>query len=334
MSSEASATTQAIRVDAFGGPEALSWQTVPLPAPGPNEVCIQHTAVGVNFIDTYHRSGLYPLSLPTGLGGEAAGIIEALGADTEGWQVGQRVAYLGRQPTDAYSERRNVPADWLVPLPDAIDDDTGASVLLKGLTAWFLLHECHSVAPGDQLLVHAASGGVGQLLTQWAAALGAEVIGIVGSDAKAALAAENGCHHVLRSDPATQAASVRELTGGEGVRVVYDSVGKDTFFASLDCLAPRGLMVTYGNASGAVPPVAPLELAQRGSLVLTRPVLFDFIADPVVRRDAVALLFARIADGTLRVKIGQRFPLAEAAEAHRALESRATIGATVLVPGD
>ncbi|MEO1117139.1 MAG: quinone oxidoreductase [Pseudomonadota bacterium] len=332
MAGDATETTHAIRVDAFGGPEALDWRAVPLPPPGPGEVRVRHTAIGINFIDTYHRSGLYPLTLPTGLGGEAAGVVEALGPEVSAWQIGQRVAYLGRQPTDAYSERRNVPAEWLVPLPDAIDDDTGASVLLKGLTAWFLLHECHAVAPGDVILVHAASGGVGQLVTQWAASLGAEVIGIVSSDEKAALAEKNGCHHVLRADPATQAEQVRALTGGAGVRVVYDSVGKDTFFASLDCLAPRGLMVTYGNASGAVPPVAPLELAQRGSLVLTRPVLFDFIADPEVRRAAVALLFERIADGTLSVRVGQRFALADAADAHRALESRATIGATVLVP--
>lgn len=327
-------TTHAIRVDTFGGPEAMSWREVTLPAPAPGEVRLRHTAVGVNFIDTYHRSGLYPLELPTGLGGEAAAVVEAVGEGVSDWSVGQRVAYLGRAPTDAYSERRNVPADWLVPLPDDIDDATGASVLLKGLTAWFLLYECHRAKAGDRLLVHAASGGVGQLLTQWAASLGAEVIGVVGSEEKAALAARNGCRHVLLADPETQAARVRELTGGEGVRVAYDSVGKDTFFASLDCLAPRGLMVTYGNASGPAPAVAPLELAKRGSLVLTRPVLFDFIADPGARRAAVALLFERIADGTLSVLVGQKFALAEAADAHRALESRATVGATVLVPGD
>lgn len=332
MSQHGDTVTQAIRVHEFGGADQLRLETVALPTPGPGEVRLRHTAIGVNFIDTYHRSGLYPLSLPSGLGSEAAGVVEAIGPGVEGIDIDQRVVYTGRGPADGYSERRNVPADWLLPVPEDISDELAAAVLLKGLTAWFLLHHSYAVKSGDWLLMYAASGGVGQLATQWASALGANVIGVVGNNEKAALARDNGCRHVLQSAPGELAPRVRELTDGEGVRAVYDSVGKDTFFDSLDSLARHGVMVSYGNASGPAPALAPLELARRGSLYLTRPVLFDFIAERQTRLDACELLFARIADGTLNVTIGQRFALADAARAHNALESRATLGATVLIP--
>ncbi len=325
-------TSRAIRVHAFGGPEAMRLESVVVPAPGDGEVRVRHTAIGVNFIDTYHRSGLYPLSLPTGLGSEAAGVVDAVGSGVEGFAPGQRVVYTGRGPADGYSEMRNLPADWLLPIPDHVSDEIAAAALLKGLTAWFLLHRSYVVQSGDWVLIHAASGGVGQIATQWASALGANVIAVVGNNEKAILASQNGARHVLQSAPGELAPRVRELTEGKGVRVVYDSVGKDTMFDSLDCLAPHGFMVSYGNASGPAPAVAPLELAKRGSLYLTRPVLFDFIPTPEARLAASDLLFSKIADGTLRVAVNQRFKLADAAKAHEALESRATIGATILVP--
>lgn len=322
---------QAIRVHRFGPPEVLTLEHVDVGEPGPGQARVEHTAIGLNMIDTYCRSGLYPLELPSGLGGEAAGIVRAVGAGVEHVGPGDRVAYAAPAPFDAYSEARLVDARWLVGLPDAIDDTTAAAVMLKGLTAWFLLHRSYRAARGDRLLVHAAAGGVGSLLTQWAAALGARVIGVVGSEAKRALALGYGAEHVvLASEPV--AGRVHEITGGRGVAAVYDSVGRDTFTTSLDCLQRHGVMVSYGNASGPVEPFSPLELMRRGSLYVTRPMLFDFIDDPGELAAASSLLFKRIADGSIAVDVRQRFALAEAADAHRALEARRTTGASVLLP--
>jgi NADPH2:quinone reductase len=322
--------TQAIRAHRFGGPEVLQWEAVELPAPAPGEVTIRQTAVGLNFIDTYHRSGLYPLALPAGIGTEAAGVVELLGAGVGGIAVGDRVAYAGLPP-GAYAERRNWPAERLVTLPDTISDDVAASVMLKGLTAWYLLRRSYRVQPGSTVLLYAAAGGTGTLLSQWAADLGARVIGVVGSAAKAELAHAHGCWAtVLLGDP-DFVAKVRELSGG-GVDVVYDSVGRDTFFKSLDCLHKHGTMVTFGNASGPVEPFSPMELAKRGSLHLTRPLLFDFIATRADLEAGTGELFGLIMRGAVRIAIGQSYPLRDAARAHQDLESRRTTGATILRP--
>lgn len=323
--------TRAIRLSRFGGPEVLGLEHVEVGVPGAGQVRVEHTAIGLNMIDTYCRSGLYPLELPGGLGGEAAGVVRAVGPDVAGLAPGDRVAYAAPAPFDAYAEARLIDARWLVRLPDAIDDTTAAAVMLKGLTSWFLLHRSYRAAAGDWLLVHAGAGGVGSLLTQWAAALGARVIGIVGSEAKRSLALGYGAAHVLlASEPVPE--RVRELTGGAGVAAVYDSVGRDTFTASLDCLRRHGVMVSYGNSSGPVEPFAPLELMRRGSLYVTRPVLFDFIDARAELEAASALLFERIIDGSIAVDVRQRFALADAADAHRALEARRTTGASVLLP--
>lgn len=324
-------TAKAIRIDEFGGPEVLKWQDVSVGDPGPGEVRLRHTAVGLNFIDTYHRSGLYPLELPSGLGSEAAGVIEAVGEGVEGLTPGQRVAYTGRPP-DAYSEARLIGADLLVPLPEGIDDEVAAAAMLKGLTAWYLLTRSYPVQPGDVVLLHAAAGGVGLIAVQWAKHLGATVIGTVSTDAKAELARAHGCDHVVMAGEPELAAAVRGLTGGEGVAAVYDSVGRDTFYASLDSLRPHGVMVSFGNASGPVEPFAPLELAKRGSLYVTRPVLFDFISTRRALLDAAGELFGVIAGGAVKVEINQRYPLADAARAHRDLEARQTTGSTILLP--
>lgn len=323
--------TYAIRFHATGGPEVLRWEEVPVPAPGPGEALVRHTAVGLNFIDTYHRSGLYPLPLPSGLGLEAAGVVEEVGEGVREVTVGQRVAYAGGPP-GAYSQRRVMPAHRLVPLPDTIDDVTAAAVMVKGLTAWFLLRRTYRVQAGETILFHAAAGGVGLLACQWAASLGATVIGTVGSEAKVELARRHGCHHVVVLDRDDVPRRVRELTQGRGVPVVYDSVGRSTWEASLDCLTPRGLMVSFGNASGPVPPFSPLVLAEKGSLYLTRPTLMTYTA---ARADLLAgaeELFAALAGGLLRVHLHGTYPLAEAAIAHRELEGRRTVGSTVLLP--
>ncbi len=323
-----STVTQAIRVHHFGGPEVLQWEAVELPGPAPGEVTIRQTAVGLNFIDTYHRSGLYPLALPAGIGTEAAGVVEVLGAGAGGIAVGDRVAYAGLPP-GAYAERRNWPAERLVKLPATISDDVAASVMLKGLTAWYLLRRSYRVQPGDTVLLHAAAGGTGTLLSQWAAALGATVIGVAGTAAKAELARAQGCAETVLADDPDFVQKVRDLSGG-GVAVVYDSVGRDTFFKSLDCLRKHGTMVTFGNASGPVEPFSPMELAKRGSLHLTRPSLFDFIATRADLEAGTGELFGLIARGAVRIAIGQRYPLCDAARAHRDLEDRRTTGATVL----
>ncbi len=323
--------THAIRIEKFGGPEVLRYAETDLPGPGPGEARIRHSAIGLNFIDTYQRSGLYPVPLPSGLGSEAAGVVEAVGEGVHEVRPGERVAYTGA-PLGAYAVRRNYPAARLVPLPDDIDDVVAAAALLKGLTAWYLLFKSYAVRPGDTVLLHAAAGGVGSILSQWAQALGANVIGIVSTAEKAALARTQGCTQVLMAGDADIPGQVRSLTDGAGVAAVYDSVGRDTFFQSLDCLKPHGVMVSFGNASGPVEPFAPAELAKRHSLYVTRPILFDFIETRGKLLAASGELFTRLADGSLRVQVGQRYALADAAAAHRDLEGRRTTGSTVLLP--
>lgn len=326
--------THAIRFSAHGGPEVLRWETVDLPDPGPGELRIRHQAIGVNFIDTYHRTGLYPVALPSGLGQEGAGVVEAVGPGVTEFRPGDRVAYCGGalSPVGTYSEVRNFPAERAVRLPDDISFETAAAVMLKGLTAQFLVRRTHRVQPGDTVLIHAAAGGVGLLLVQWAKRLGATVIATAGNDEKAELVRAHGADHVIVYTRENFTERTRALTNGCGVDVVYDSVGRATFLGSLDSLRPLGLMVSFGNASGKVEPFDIGLLAQKGSLFLTRPTLFTYIAR---REDLLAMaeeLFAAIRQGWLDVKIGQRFPLSQAAEAHRALESRRTIGATLLLP--
>ena len=322
---------KAIRLHETGGPEVLQFEDLDPGAPGPGEVQLRHTAIGLNYIDVYDRTGLYPMPLPAGLGREAAGVITAVGRRVRGLRVGDRVAYAHSQP-GSYCELRNLPAERIVKLPRAISDEQAAVLMLKGLTAHYLLRRTVRVQRGDWLLVHAAAGGVGLILCQWARALGARVIGVVGSEAKVAIARRNGCRHVLVMGRDPIAAGVKRITRGAGVRVVYDSVGKDTFMESLDCIAPLGTMVTYGNASGPPPAISPLELARRGSLFLTRPSLFAYIA----RRDdldaAARETFRIVSSGKVRITIGQRYALADAAAAHRDLEARRTVGATVLLP--
>lgn len=322
---------KAIRFYEHGGPEVLKVEALEPSRPEPGEAQVRHTAIGLNYIDVYDRTGLYPGELPSGLGREAAGVITALGRRVRGFKVGDRVAYVHSRP-GAYCEIRNVPADRLVKVPRGISDEEAAALMLKGLTAQFLLRRTYRVARGEAILVHAAAGGVGLLLCQWAKALGAKVIGVVGSDAKAELARRNGCKHVLVLGREPLAAEVRKLTKGEGVAVVYDSVGKDTFTDSLDCLRPLGMMVTYGNASGPPPAVSPLELSKRGSLFLTRPTLFNYIATRQSLDAAARELFAVVKSRAVRVRIGQRYALTDAAEAHRDLEGRRTTGSTVLIP--
>ena len=320
----------AIRLHEFGGPEVLKWEEVEVPDPGQGEAQIRHTAVGLNFIDTYHRTGLYPVDLPSGLGSEAAGVVDSVGPGVTEVGVGDRVVYTGR-PADSYSEIRNFAASQLIPVPDELSDEVAAAVLLKGLTAWYLLRRSYRVQKGDSVLLYAAAGGVGSLASQWANHLGVTVIGVVSTDEKAELATTQGCKHIVMAD-ADIPATVRKLTDGEGVAAVYDSVGRDTFMASLDCLRPHGTMVTFGNASGPVDPVAPAELAKRGSLYLTRPILFDFVSTRDKLLHACSELFEVIANGAVKVRIGQTYSLKDAAQAHRDLEARKTTGSTVLLP--
>ena len=323
--------THAIRIDRFGGPEVMRFVEVELPEPATGEARIRHTVIGLNFIDTYHRTGLYPLPLPAGLGSEAAGVVEAVGTGVTEGKPGDRVGYTGR-PADSYSERRNFPAAQLVPIPDGVSDEQAAAALLKGLTAWYLLRRSYPVQRGETVLLHAAAGGVGSLASQWAKHLGAAVIGIVSTDRKAQLARSQGCDHIVMAGDPDVAGAVRRITNGAGVAVVYDSVGRDTFFSSLDCLRPHGVMVSYGNASGPVAPFALSELASRHSLYVTRPVLFDFIDTRDRLLAACRELFGVIADGTVKVSVNQRYALKDAVQAHRDLEGRKTTGSTVLLP--
>ena len=322
---------KAIRIYAHGGPEVMSWEEVDPGAPGPGEVLLRHTAIGLNFIDVYDRTGLYPTTLPSGLGREAAAVVVAVGRKVRGFKVGDRVAYTFPSP-GAYAEMRVCPADRLVRIPNGISDSQAAAIMLKGLTAHYLLRRTHRVKRGDSVLFHAAAGGVGLLACQWARHLGAKVIGVVSSEEKAKLATRHGCNHVIVSSREDIVTTVKSLTRGAGVEVVYDSVGKDTFFGSLDCLKPLGLMVTYGNASGPVPPLAPLELSRRGSLFLTRPTLFHYIATRAALESAARELFSVVRRGIVKVRIGQSYPLQDVATAHRDLEARRTIGSTVLTP--
>jgi len=320
----------AIRLREHGGPEVLRWEQVEVAAPTAHEALLRQTAVGVNFADVYLRTGLYPQALPSGMGSEAAGVVEAVGKKVRGIKAGDRVVYT--YPTaGAYAERRVLPAERLLKIPAGVGDEQAAAVMLKGLTSWFLLRETHKVERGEVLLIQAAAGGVGLILSQWARALGARVIGTVGSDDKAKLARRNGCHQVLIGYHDLP-ARVRKLNHGQGVDVVYDGVGNDTLFASLDCLRPRGIMVGYGNASGAAPPFSPLELVKRGSLFFTRAASGDYLGDAEARRAGARALFGLIRRRLIRVHIGQRYALAQAAQAQRDLESRRTVGSTVLIP--
>jgi len=323
--------TRTIRIHATGGPDALQLDDLALPAPGPGEALVRHTAIGVNFIDTYHRSGLYPLPLPSGIGSEASGVVEAVGPGVTDVAVGQRVAYCGGPP-GSYAEARVIAADRLVPLPAAVSDRDAAALMLKGLTVQYLFRQTFRLEGGETILFHAAAGGVGLIACQWARALGVRMIGTVSSDEKASLARAHGCAETIVYTREDFVSRVKALTGGAGVPVVYDSVGKDTFPASLDCLAPRGLFVSFGNSSGPVAAFNLGLLAQKGSLYATRPTLVGYAAK---RADLLAMadeLFSMVAAGKVKADVRQTFPLAAAADAHRALESRATTGATLLVP--
>lgn len=321
----------AIRIHAFGGPENLCWERLARIPPGPGEVQIEHHAIGLNYIDVYHRTGLYPLDLPLTLGLEAAGEICALGEGVTDLHIGDRVAYASL-PLGAYAEVRNLAADRVVKLPDGIASDQAAAMMLQGMTVEYLLQRAYPVQAGQTVLFHAAAGGVGLIFCQWAKHLGATVIGTVGSEDKAALARAHGCDHTIRYREEDVVARVRELTGGRGVPVVFDGIGKATWEASLDCLAPRGMMVSFGNASGKVPPVELGALTSRGSLYLTRPTLMTYTADSTEMRASAQAVFAHVLAGTVRIAINQHFALADAAEAHRALEARETTGSTILLP--
>ena len=318
----------AIQVQRPGGPEALEWAQVAVGEPGAGQVRLRQTAVGLNFIDVYHRTGLYPQPAPFIPGVEATGVVESIGPGVEHLNPGDRVAYAG--PIGAYAEVRLIDADRLVKLPDTISDEQAAAALLQGMTVQMLLRRVYAVQPGDTILVHAAAGGVGLILCQWAAALGATVIGTVSTDAKAELARVHGCAHPIVSTRQDFVAEVERVTGGAKLPVVYDSVGRDTFMGSLDCLRPRGLMVSFGNASGPVEPISPLLLSQKGSLFLTRPTLFNYTGSRAELEVAAAELFEMVSSGKVKVEVKQRFPLRDAAEAHRALEARKTTGSTVL----
>jgi len=324
-------STHAIVFHETGGPDVLKWEPRALETPARGEVQLRHTAIGINFIDVYDRTGHYPRALPAVPGREAAGVITALGAGVRGFRVGQRVAYV-TGAGGAYSEARNIAADSLVKLPSKISDEQAAVLMLKGLTAEYLLRRTHRVLRGECILIHAAAGGAGSLLTQWGRSLGAKVIGVVGNEHKAAIARRQGCHQVLISGRDDLVEGVRKYSRGRMADVVYDSVGKDTFMQSLDCLRARGLMVSFGSSSGPAPAIAPLELARRGSLVLTRPSLFDYIRERAELDAAARAVFAQTTSGKLKVKIGQRYALRDAAQAHRDLEERKTVGATVLLP--
>jgi len=321
----------AIRIHKNGGPEVLRFETVEREPLGPGQVRIRQTAIGVNYIDTYDRSGLYPVSLPSGLGREAAGVVMETGKRVTQLRAGDRVAYAGNTP-GAYCDERVMDATRLVKLPNSISDRVAAALMLKGLTAWFLLRRCHRVRRNEFVLLHAAAGGVGLIALQWAAALGAKVIAVVGSDEKAALVREHGAAEVIVSSRENIVERVRSITKKRGVPVVYDGVGKDTFIASLDCLAPLGLMVSYGNASGAVPPFSPLELTRRGSLFLTRPTLFHYTAKASDLARGARELFEVVSSGKVKVRIGQTYPLTEVDRAHEDLEARRTTGSTLLIP--
>jgi len=319
---------QAIRVHAVGGPDVLSWEEVEIGDPGPGQVRIRQHAVGLNYIDVYHRTGLYPQPLPFTPGTEGAGVVEALGSDVSSLKVGDRVAYAG--PIGGYAEVRLIDADKLVTLPDEISFEQAAAMMLQGMTVRMLIKGVRELRAGETVLVHAAAGGVGLILCQWAAAIGATVIGTVSTEEKAELARAHGCHHPIVYTREDFVADVNRITGGERLPVVYDSVGRDTFLKSLDCLHPRGLMVNYGNASGPADPFPPNLLAQKGSLLLTRPTLFHYIATRQELEQSARDLFEIVSSGKVKIEVAQRYPLRNVAEAHRDLEARKTTGSTIL----
>ena len=322
----------AIRIHQHGDPEVLRWESVEVGEPGPGQVRLRQQAVGLNFIDVYHRSGLYPIAnFPSGIGLEGAGTVEAVGEGVSQVAPGDRVAYA-YPPLGAYAEVRLMPADHLVRLPEAIDARTAAAMMLQGLTAQYLLRRTYRVQAGDWVLIHAAAGGVGLIACQWAKHLGARVIGTVGSDEKAELARAHGCEHPIVYSRESFPARVREITGGEGVAVAYDSVGKDTFSGSLESLRPMGMLVSFGNSSGPVPPFEPALLSAKGSLYLTRPTLMDYTRRREDLLAAAAELFQVVVEGAVRIEVRQTYPLAEAARAHRDLEARLTTGSSVLLP--
>lgn len=323
---------QAIRFYETGGPEVLQWESVEVGEPGSGEVRIRHEAVGLNFADTYFRTGLYPVPLPNGMGVEAAGVIEAVGPEVSDFAAGDRVTYTG-SPLGAYSTERIMPASHLVHLPDAISCESAAAMTMRGLTAAYLLRRIHPLKAGDTVLLTAAAGGVGLIVSQWAALLGIRVIGTVSTEEKADVARAHGCSDVIvHTQVDDVAARVRELTGGAGVPVVFDSVGKTTFHNSLDALSRRGLLVCFGTASGPIPPIDAMQLAAKGSLFVTRPALADYIADPAERSALAAELFGHVADGGIAIEINQRYPLEEAVLAHKELEAGRSIGSSVLLP--
>ncbi|MDN7916408.1 quinone oxidoreductase family protein [Burkholderia cepacia] len=322
----------AVRFHETGGPDVLRWEAVDVGDPGAGQVRLRHEAVGLNFADTYFRSGLYPVPLPAGIGVEAAGVVDAVGPGVTNVAVGDRVTYTGFLNTlGAYSTERLIPAAPLVRLPAGISCETAAAMTMRGLTSAYLLRRIHAFAPGDTILLHAAAGGVGLIVSQWAKLLGLTVIGTVSSEHKAAIARAHGCDHTIDYSREDVAKRVRKLTDGAGVDVVFDSVGKDTFEGSLDSLKRRGLMVCVGTASGPIPPFDPQRLAMKGSLYLTRPALADYIADPAEKNDLAGELFAHVAAGRIRIEINQRYALQDAAQAHRDLESRKTTGSSVFI---
>jgi len=322
---------QAVYIHNHGGPNVMEFKTIDIGQPGPEDVRLRHTAIGLNFIDCYHRSGLYPTPLPTSLGLEAAAVVEAVGSSVTTFKPGDRVGYCWG-PLGAYTTHRLIPADQLIPLPDFISDEQAAALLLKGCTAEYLIRRTYNVKAGDRVLFHAAAGGVGLISCQWLKALGAHVIGTVGSEEKAELAKKNGCDDIIFYDKEDIATHVKDITSGQGVDVVFDGVGQSTWLSSLDSLKPRGTLVSFGNASGPVRDVDLGILALKGSLYATRPTLMHYYASPQEKRDGSKALFNFVKDHDAHIHIGQRFALADAAEAHRALESRKTIGSTVLIP--
>ncbi len=322
---------QMVRIHAFGGPEVMALEQVDLPAPGAGEVQLRQTAIGFNYIDIYQRTGVYPLPLPTGLGHEAAGVVEAVGEGVTNVSVGERVAYINAG-IGAYADRRNVPAERLVSLPESVSDEEAAAVIFKGMTAQYLLRKTYEVQPGDIVLIHAAAGGVGQIMAGWAKALGAFVIGTAGSPEKCAIAKAAGCDVAINYSQADWVEQVVAASGGRKARVVYDSVGKDTFLKSLDCVAQFGLVVLFGGASGPAPDISPELLSKKGSIYLTRASIFPRNADPADLRANAAELFAALKAGIVKPVIAARFPLAQVVEAHRTAQARANAGAILLIP--
>lgn len=323
--------TKAIRFEKTGGPEVLRWETIPLPAPAAGEVTVENKACGLNFIDTYHRGGLYPLPLPSGLGLEGAGVVRALGAGVTSLKVGDRIAYCAA-PVGAYAQWRNYPAEKAVKIPDAIDDQTAAAMMLQGMTTEYLIRRTYTVKPGDWVLFHAAAGGVGSIAVQWLKALGAIVIGTAGGPEKCARAKKLGADHVIDYRSEDWVARVKEITDGKGVHVVYDGVGQDTCIPSMDCLRPRGYLVTFGNASGPVPPISPLTLSQKGSIFLTRPTLMAYTGTRADLELSSSALMDVVSRGVVKIDVNHTYPLSETAQAHRDLEARKTTGSVVLLP--